>query len=601
MTSLTSRDEIKNRVREASDIVQLIGESVELKKAGSRYSGLCPFHAEKTPSFSVNPQGQFFHCFGCGESGDIFSFIMKYHRLSFPEALKELAKRYQIDLPEQQLSEADKKKIKERELLYLVNQSAAEIYHTYLLKEKKSEKARIYLKERGVSAEMIEKYHLGYAPDPKDGGWTFVTNILQRKQYAVQAIEKAGLGVKKDQGGYYDRFRDRVLFPIVGMTGRTVAFGGRILGEGNPKYMNSPESPIFDKSRTLFGLFQHKEAIRKDRKAIVVEGNFDLLLLAAHGIENVVAPLGTSLTHNHIRLLKGFCDEVILLFDGDSAGLKAAMRSVPLFLSEQVDARVALLPQEHDPDSLVREKGPEGIYALVDEAQSLAEFVFDSYVKKHGVSLEGKNKIVGELQELINSATDPSQRSLMTAHFSEKLGIHSSQFRLKKQVNKSKKSLEVGQEPKSLNDLPRMQRQLVDFLILYPEFLHELLAAGLEKTIREPIVMEIVDCLKQTTVDGDATPDMLLSTLTGESERNYVAKLLMRATEENGDDDAEQEQLMYREILTWLHYTHNRQSGADLQKRIDKAQKAGDIALLMELIKEKQEIGKKISNLNISY
>ena len=423
MTEGDLREEVKNRVKSAADIVHVIGDVVELKKAGSRYTGLCPFHAEKTPSFSVNPQGQFFHCFGCGESGDVFSFVMKYNRLSFPEALKELARRYHIDLPEPKLSDADRQLIRQRDQLYKINQEAARIYHEYLLSSPEALNARRYLENRGVSIKIVESFQIGYAPEPASGGWSYITARLQGMHFPLTAIEKAGLAVKKDRGGYYDRFRDRILFPIQDMSGRFVAFGGRILGEGKPKYMNSPESMIFDKSRLLFGLFRHREKIREERKAVVVEGNFDLVLLAEKGIENVVAPLGTALTRDHVRLLRGYCDEVILIFDGDKAGLKAAMRSVPFFLAEQVDARVALLPEGHDPDSYVREKGPEAVMKLVEGASPMAEFVFDTLAAQYGLTLEGKNKIITDLREMIKAGVDSVQRSLMLSHFSEMLGV----------------------------------------------------------------------------------------------------------------------------------------------------------------------------------
>jgi len=206
MTASHLREEVKNRVRDVADVVQVIGEYVDLKKAGTRFTGLCPFHAEKTPSFSVNPQGQFFHCFGCGESGDVFSFLMKHNRLSFPEALEELARKYQIDLPEPQLSDADRKRVKERETLYRVNEEATVIYQQYLDESSGAKKARAYLADRGVPPEVTKSFRLGYAPDPSITSWSFVTSGLQRLKLPIADIERAGLAVKNDRGGYYDRF-----------------------------------------------------------------------------------------------------------------------------------------------------------------------------------------------------------------------------------------------------------------------------------------------------------------------------------------------------------------------------------------------------------
>lgn len=594
MTVDRGREEIRDRVKEAADIVQVIGDVVELKKAGSRYTGLCPFHAEKTPSFSVNPQGQFFHCFGCGESGDVFSFVMKYNRQSFPEALKELARRYHIDLPEPKLSHADRERMRRRETLFGINREAARIYREFLAVSPQAENARRYLQKRGVSAEVIRKFMIGYAPDPAVAGWNFMTARLQGMNFPVAEIEKAGLAVKKERGGYYDRFRDRILFPIMNLSGRIVAFGGRILGEGRPKYMNSPESPVFNKSRLLFGLLQHKDRIREQRRAIVVEGNFDLLLLAEHGIENVVAPLGTALTREHIRSLRGYCDEVVLLFDGDSAGLKAALRAVPFFLAEQVDARVAVLPEGHDPDSYVREQGTESVEKLVAAASPLAEFVFATLSGRYGMTLEGKNKIVNDLREIVAAGEDGVQRSLMIAHFSEMLGIPPAQFAAGMPHHAETRAPVQAAVRQNLQDLPRKERQLLDFVILYPEYFRELLDAGIEQIITDPAVRNIFQILKQLTADKLCTPDRLLVGLEeGSAERQYVAELLILGDMTDTEDREKHISRMREELLLWLRIEHNRRAGIDLQEKIKQAQSAGDEALLMELLAQKQKMAKE--------
>jgi DNA primase len=589
---MDQRDEIKNRIRDAADIVQVIGECVELKKAGTRFTGLCPFHAEKTASFSVNPQGQFFHCFGCGESGDVFSFMMKYHNLTFPDALKDLARRYQIDLPEQKMSDADRARMKKREQLYLVNQKAAEVYQEYLQKSPEAEAARSYLQERGVPEDSITRYQLGYTPTPEVGGWKFITSRLQAQKVATTAIEQAGLAVRKESGGYYDRFRDRVLFPIFDMSGRVVAFGGRILGEGKPKYMNSPESLIFDKSSLLFGLYQHREAIRQSRRAIVVEGNFDLLLLAVHGIENVVAPLGTALTRRHIKSLRGYCSEVVLLFDGDSAGLKAARRSIPFFLAEQVEGKVALLPVGHDPDSLVREKGAGAITDLLNRAKPLPEFVFSALVAEHGLTLSGKNIIMQELATLVKEASDPAQRDLMVAHFSEKLGVSPARFLSGIPSQAPRTEVDSQRDLLSLQQLPRKQRQLVDFLILHPEYLSELLEAGVQKVVTEPVVHELFDLQEKLAEQGDCMPEKLLSVLQDEEQRRYVSDLLMcgSGTDEDEENPGREQ---CDQILFWLKSVLRQQDGATLQQQIHEAQQSGDMERVEVLLKEKFKVIRK--------
>ena len=617
-------DEVKDRVREAADIVQVVGEHVRLKKAGAAFTGLCPFHGEKTSSFSVNPQRQFFHCFGCHESGDVFSFMMKYHHMTFPDALKELARRYQIDLPERNLSDAERKRMQQREQLYLVNQEAASVFHKTLMSSAQAKAARSYLHERGVPQEAVKKYQLGYAPAPEDGGWQYLISRLQKKNFSVEVIEQAGLAARKAKGRYYDRFRDRVLFPIYDMSGREVAFGGRILGQGKPKYMNSPESMVFSKGNLLFGLYQHRQAIRSARQAIVVEGNFDLLLLAIHGIDNVVAPLGTALTREHVKALRRYCDEVVLLFDGDSAGLRAARRSIPFFLSEQLEVRVALLPTGHDPDTLVREEGATAVRTLVEAADPLAEFVFAALKEEHGLTLSGKNRIIAELAELMEQAAHKDQQELMAAHFAEQLGISPERFLLEKKekgqigqippVGQTEQppvpqwapedgagmpsgeewippdfpsgpeggweedSLSVSEEVLgSLYEAPKKQRQLLDFLLLYPEFLPQLLAGELREALGSSPIMGLIEAMEQLAAAGPFTPEQLLSVVRSGSDRQYIAELLSRdGGSPLGGENEEQGRALCGELLIWLQEVQWQRKGKELQQQMIAAEQEGD-------------------------
>jgi len=592
MSVPAGRDQIKNTVKDAADIVQVVAEVVELKRAGTRLTGLCPFHSEKTPSFTVNPQGQFFHCFGCGEHGDVFAFVMKYHHMEFPEALKTLAQKYGIEMAERQLTEAEKLQLRRREVLYEANEAAVVVYQHCLRHPKLGKVARTYLEQRGVPAEVVDRYRLGCAPDPEQAGWGFLTEQLLGKGLPAEALIQAGLAVGKDRGGHYDRFRSRIMFPIVDMTGRVAAFGGRLLGEGKPKYMNSPESPIFDKGRLLFGLHQHREAIRKQRRALVVEGNFDLLLLAVHGIDNVVAPLGTALTRNHIHTLRGYGDEAVLLFDADAAGLKAAMRSIPFFLVEQVAGRVALLPAGHDPDSYVRAEGPAAIAALVAAARPLAEFAFETLVREHGLTLAGKNRIVSELKGLIKEAADPEQRALMVAHFSEKLGVSPGYFLSGRPAAPRPSAPETVVPSRGLAGLANQEKQLVDFLILYPEYFGELKKTGLERVVREPVVVRFIDLLEQVSGGVSCQPEQLLEMATEEQDRAYIAQVLTKDLPPGiGQDDSIRQ--MYEELRQWLLSVAHKRAALDLQQQINQAEGLGNTGLLMELIRRKQELEQK--------
>ncbi|BCL59342.1 hypothetical protein DGMP_00350 [Desulfomarina profundi] len=599
----SSRDDIPARIKEEADIVQIIGEVVDLKKSGVRYLGLCPFHGEKTPSFSVHGGEQFFHCFGCGESGDVFSFIMKYHNLTFPEAMKELARRYNIELPERPQSKEAVLRQKKREQLFGINKKCAELYARYLLEDKGAESAREYLRKRGVSGVIAEKYHLGYAPSVEREGWNFLGSKLSAEEQ-LAAVD-AGLLVRRDKGGMYDRFRDRILFPIFDISGQVCGFGGRIVGEGQPKYMNSPESPVFDKSRLLLGLYQQKESIRKEKKVILVEGNFDLISLVVAGVRNVVAPLGTALTREQLRMLKRFTTEITLLFDGDSAGEKAAVRAVPFFLAEQLSGQVALLPREHDPDSFVREKGAEKLMQLLDTAQSLPEFVLASLIKRHGLSLDGKSRIIDSLVPLVQAATSPLQRSMFISHFADKLGISVESFQAviqsgqrRETLLREKKVEMAGKSGERTAPLSMAQKRLVEYMVLNPVHFKVLEEHG----VRDALVGglgEILFLQLKAMVEekGEFEPEELLSKLPGGQERKLVTELLMQASlrdvpESNGDDMESGSEL--GDMLYYLKTISLRRQSENVKVQMREAEHAGDMEKLQELVLKMVEIEKKL-------
>lgn len=605
MTLQESRDEIVARVKERADIVQIIGETVDLKKSGARFLGRCPFHGEKTPSFSVHPGQQFFHCFGCGESGDVFSYFMKYHNLDFPSALKELAARYAITLPEKPRSPEQEKLEKVRKDMFAVSSKAAELYSSCLHSSSHAAAARAYLETRGIPKAVQERFGLGYAPAVGTAGWDFLTGKLAEGEKAA-ALE-AGLIVRNDRGGAYDRFRDRVVFPIYEISGRVCGFGGRIIGEGQPKYLNSPESRIYTKSRLLLGLYQQKEAIRQKNQAIIVEGNFDLISLVCHGCDNVVAPLGTALTREQLRLLKRYADEVVLLFDGDDAGVKAAVRSVPHFLAEQITARIALLPAEHDPDTFVREQGVAAVYQLVAEAESLPEFVFRQLVAEFGLTLDGKSKIVEALRPLVKAASSPLQRTVVIAHFAEQLGLSSDQLdkMLEGPAAVSPPEEPAAAVPRStrreerVEPLTSAQKRLVAFMVLNPRFFGRLEQGGLREclagSVGEILFLQLRNLIETR---GEIEPEDLLSVLPEGVERALVAELLFDArgsaiaTESSAHGEAE-----IRELVEWMRGYSLQRASDSVLKRIGEIQAGGDFAQLQDLLREKQRIDRELQGL----
>lgn len=595
MAEIESREEVTVKVKEHSDIVQIIGEYVDLKRSGTRYLGLCPFHGEKTPSFSVHPGQQFFHCFGCGESGDVFSFLMKYHNLSFPEALKQLAERYRIDLPQRARSRDEEERAAKRAQLYAVNGKAADLYRAYLLEARGAEAARAYLRQRGVDEPLQARFGIGYAPATEVEGWNFLGTRLTAAE--VPAAAKLGLLIEKERGGSYDRFRDRIVFPIADTMGRICGFGGRIVGPGQPKYLNSPESEVFNKSRLLLGLYQVKEEIRRQNQVVLVEGNFDLVSLVGHGLAHVVAPLGTALTREQLRLVKRFTDKVILLFDSDNAGKKAAVRAAALFFAEQLSARVALLPSGHDPDSFVREEGLAALNRLLAGAQTLPEFVFDHWAAEYGLGLDGKSRIVEQMRPLITAAASPLQRSLCLAHFAEKLGIEVRQLEDHFRTGSApgiptpppKKTAEATQVPLSL-----AEKQMVEFMLLHPGDFPRLQESGLRLcltgTVGEILFLQMADLLSRNPL---AEPEELLGTLPRGAERDLVADLLANASLRFPAVDGEEENGL-ADLLKYLEDFQLKKASEALTERLLLAQQEGNLALLDQLMAEKLRLVQKL-------
>ncbi len=598
MISDESRDEITARIKEEADIVQVIGECIELKRSGTRYLGLCPFHGEKTPSFSVHGGQQFFHCFGCGESGDVFSFMMKYHNLDFPEAVKTLAQKYHIELPQRRRSKEEELRAQKRELLFAVNEKAAALFSQYLREAAGAEAARAYLRKRGVTEDILSRFRLGYAPAVEVEGWNFLGGKFTDAQ--LQGAIEAGLLVEKENGGTYDRFRDRIVFPISDISGRICGFGGRIVGEGQPKYLNSPESPVFNKSRLLLGLYQQKDAIRQKNEAVLVEGNFDLISLVAGGCTNVVAPLGTALTREQLRLVKKFAQRVIMLFDGDLAGAKAAARGVPFFLAEQIAGRVALLPDGHDPDTFIREKGLAELNRLLENAESLPEFALNRLIEEFGLTLEGKSRIVEELQPLVKAAVSPLQRSVFVSHFAEKLGIPTEQFAehldfpAENPVVSASPPLKKNRVEQSA-PLSMPQKQLLEFMILQPKYFYKLEEAGLRECLAGGVGEILFLQLKGLIAKNpEAEPEELLTVLPEGAERTLVKDLLLRASIGSHLGSEEDSRDEFSDLLDYLDRNRLKKDSEDLMERMQLAQQNGDSELLQELMIEKMEITRKL-------
>lgn len=367
-------DHVLDQIRQSNDLVEVIGAAFPLKRKGSGFWALCPFHKEKTPSFHVNPQRQIWHCFGCGAGGDVFGFVMKYEGLDFMEAVRRLAERAGVRL-ETELQAAGPSR-SEKELLYKLHEEVAAFYHANLMKQPANGPGKAYLAQRQIGKDTVKHWRLGYAPDAWDG----LLDWARSKKYPPQLLETAGLVLAKESAeGYYDRFRGRLMFPICDEQGRVVGFSGRILTDekDQPKYINSPETSIFHKGRVLYGLHHAKRAILDERFVIIAEGQIDTISCHEAGLTNTVAPQGTALTEQHARILKRYADEVVLMFDSDEAGQQATQRSAESLLAAGLVIRVASLPVGHDPDSLVKASGPEALKNVVTTARPFFVYLLE--------------------------------------------------------------------------------------------------------------------------------------------------------------------------------------------------------------------------------
>ncbi|MFT3961348.1 DNA primase [Propionivibrio sp.] len=397
------------------DIVDLIDAYVPLRKAGANYAACCPFHNEKTPSFTVSPTKQFYHCFGCGAHGTAIGFLMEYSGQGFVEAVKELAARAGMQVPEDDARPHDGPRV---QALTEIMARAAKYYYEQL---KRSEKAIAYLKRRGVSGEIAQKFGIGYAPE----GWQNLASAFE--DYSVAGLQQAGLVLRSDQGRLYDRFRDRVMFPIMNPKGEIIAFGGRVLGEGEPKYLNSPETPLFEKGREVFGLPQARQSLREKNTAIVVEGYMDVVALAQHGIGNAVATLGTATTATHVQKLLRQVDRLVFCFDGDAAGRKAGWRALENSLEalpEQKTIGFVFLPEADDPDSFVRAHGAAAFDRLVAQAMPLSEFLLKELAAHCDMtSAEGRARLVAEAKPLLGRLQTPLLRLQLVKRLAEASGF----------------------------------------------------------------------------------------------------------------------------------------------------------------------------------
>lgn len=590
-------DDKINQVKHAADIVAVISESVLLKKRGKNFLGLCPFHNEKTPSFTVSPDKQIYYCFGCGEGGNVFRYLMKQEGLSFPEAVGRVARQHGIDLPKTHRGGINRP-LSQNERLLRINTLAQKYYRHCFQDGKTGTRARAFVEKRGFSAKICEQFQVGYAPP----GWDNIKRYLTRKGIPVAEIETAGLIVKRKSGeGHYDRFRERIMFPIFQVDQRVIGFGGRVFDDALPKYMNSPETPVYHKSRTLYGLHSAKNACRTAEAVFIVEGYFDLLAMHQYGFPNSVATLGTALSSDHVQLLKKFIGAngtAILLFDADDAGIKAAKRSLPLFDESAIGAKVMVLPDGHDPDSFLKAQGAEVFAAQAENAYDAVSFLIKEAQRRHGQTIEGRLRTLDEMLPIFKAVDDPVRRTLYINHLADQIEVAPEAIRERLHSHRiPQRTLGSNTQPggyrmnahisapgqeisKPERGLP-VERKLMAMLLQYPEGAQLIRDQRVWEYFEHPVFKRIalmIDEHPEYTAVGCAD---LIDQLDDEA-RNVIAELAL--LDEEWTTEGCRKQI--------LQYIENQQSVREksLIKRIKDAETQQDHALLLELLSQKQRL-----------
>ena len=575
-------------VRLAADVVEVIGRRVRLTRKGKDYWGLCPFHGDSDPSFKVDRARGTWYCFGCQEGGSVFSFLMKDEGLTFPEAVRELARRYGIRLPPPRRGPRARGQEEQRRRLLQALELAGKFFRQQLT-SREGAAAREYLyRRRELEPQVVESFGLGYAPR----AWEALGRFLRAQGVAPELAAQAGLLVPRERGrGHYDRFRGRVMFPIADATGRVVSFGGRILGEGEPKYLNGPESPVFAKGRTLYNLHRARRHIRRRDRALVVEGYFDVIACTAHGFAETVAPLGTALGPAQVRRLKGQAAEVVVVFDGDQAGLRAAERALGVFLAEGMPARVLLLPQGHDPDTFLRQQGAEAFARLVDEARPLVEVVLERMVEQgESATPEGRSRILGRAAEVIRAIKDPVAAWGHLERLARRLQVPP-------ELAARRMGLPVGVE---LRPAPARtdvragagrslsgERPRLELALASPAAARVLWEGGALEGLAEPALQEVARAVGRCLEDGvEPSPAAVSDALEDPAQAGLVAELAACRLELEPAQAVEQA----RRLVTELERRRLRDQRRRLRQAIAAAQAAGDLEEVARLQARRREI-----------
>ena len=593
-------DDIIEEVRSKNDIVDVVSQYVRLTKKGNSYFGLCPFHNEKTPSFSVTPGKQMYYCFGCGAGGNVFNFIMEYENYTFGEALKHLADRAGGELPKIEYSREVRQKAQEKAELLEINKQAAQYFY-YQLRTEKGQTGLDYLKNRGLSEETMRKFGLGYS-DRAGGG---LYRYLKAKGYPDDRLRESGLFNVDERHGMYDKFWNRVIFPIMDVNNRVIGFGGRVMGDAKPKYLNSPETKIFDKSRNLYGL----NIARTTRKKylILCEGYMDVISMHQAGFTNAVASLGTALTSGHASLLKRYTQEVLLLYDSDEAGIRAALRGIPILREAGVNSRVVSLKPYKDPDEFIRNMGPEAFEQRLEEARD--SFLFRVEVAENEFSMndpQGQNQFFERCAQMLLELKDELERNLyidaVVKIYRGRYGISSEDLR--KRVNtlalkgtpaehrtQPKSGSPEKKKKESASDTS--QKLMLTWLVTYPKIFDKVAQYLTPEDFVVPLYREVAQMLFQQREEGEINPARLLNSFPDSEEQREVASLFNATI--HLETQQEQDQAFADTLLRI-----KQESLAEKNRNWDPSDLQG-LQKLVKAKKELEDLGRKRRELHISF
>jgi len=572
-----------DRVKQQADIVRVVGEYVRLKKSGQNFTGLCPFHAEKSPSFAVHPTKQIYHCFGCGVGGDVFKFVMEMEKCPFPESIRIVAEKCGIAVPQpRERSPEERKENQQRTALVEMHRVAQAFFTSQLEGTAEGRVARAYLEDRGLDKGAIDQFGIGYAPS---GGDVLLRSLKQK--YPEKLLVESGLISRDQSGRMFDRFRRRITFPISNESGKIVAFGCRALGDDQPKYLNSPETPIYSKSTVLYHLDRAKEALRRSDFAVLVEGYMDAIAVARAGISNVVASCGTSLTEPQIKLLARFTRRVIVNYDPDTAGQTATERSISLLLEQDFEVRVLALPGKADPDKFIREQGAAAYVKVLKEAPPYVDYLIARARRMDLTTGEGKLRAVNFLLPYVQKIPNRILRSEWATRIAQQLRLDEPVLRAALSKAAAERRSEVKTKPELIGRAAKpVERRLIRMLAEGEGFRHELAQRLQENQLYLGLETErVLAALVIANLSGQPVQASEVAATLEERDRRMLFEILFEESSDLTWEEAES-------CVEALHHRRAERELADVQRSIESSAAGPDLRALLE---RKQELMKRLA------